>query len=305
MKKILLETLTCAVVCTCFATSCSKSSNSSKASTGSAYTYDTTYPVSVYTGMLLFPAYVAIDGNGNLFVSESLGVVVEITPNGTITNFDSFLDPTGVVADGSGHIYVASNMGNGMIGYIEGLGGGIVRGIGNGTGFVNGLVLDANNNLFAANTTANEIDEITPNGTLTVFASKVPHVGGLALGADGSLYATSTTDSNSLTAGSVLKFSPSGTVTTVANSLPFNGQVGIAIDRNNNLYLTCYNPNSPTSYVIEVKNAGAGAVSAANNIVLTTNVLVPRGIAIDQAGNLYVVNVGTVNEGSISKLTLH
>src|SRR5580692_4716602 len=29
MKKILLETLTCAVVCTCLATSCSKSSNSS------------------------------------------------------------------------------------------------------------------------------------------------------------------------------------------------------------------------------------------------------------------------------------
>lgn len=387
MKKILLETLTCAVVCTCLATSCSKSSNSSGNSgtsgtsgsaptvsaitpangpdstivtitgtgfsataaddnvsfngkqatvtsasstqlqamvptlagtgnvkitvnsqtvTGPSFTYDTTYRVSSYADNLASPQYLAIDGTGNLFVSAFYNEVYEITPGGSITPFNGFPGPSGVVADDSGHIYVAANTNINTVGYYKGFGAGGVAAIGTGTGFVDGLVLDANNNLYAANTEGSEIDKITPQGTLTVFASNIPNVGGLALGADGSLYATTTPATYSLTAGSVVKFSPSGTMTTVATGLQFNGRDGLAVDGSNNLYMTCYTTESPTSYVIEVKAAGTGTVSAANNIVLTTNVLIPRGITIDQTGNLYVVNVGTnVDGGTISKLTLH
>jgi sugar lactone lactonase YvrE len=275
--------------------------------TGPTFTYDTTYRVTTFAVGLNTPQYLTFDGSGNLFVS-CLGYneVCQVTPAGTVYNYIGFRVAEGIVTDASGNIYVASNYSTNVVEYFRGSPAGVAN-IGSGTGYANGLVLDANNNMYAANTLGNEIDKIAQDGTLTVFASNIPNVGGLALATDGTLYATTTTNTNSLTAGSVVKFSTSGTITTVATGLQFNGQDGIVVDGNKDLYMTCYSAGSPTSYVIEVKNAGSGAVSATNNIILTTNVPIPRGITIDQSGNLYVVNVGTtvLNGGSISKLTMH
>ncbi len=76
-------------------------------------------------------------------------------------------------------------------------------------------------------------------------------------------------------------------MTTVASGLMLSNQNGIAIDPNNNLYVTCYSPEFPTSAVVKISPAGVIDT-------VSTGFHIPLGIAVDRTGNLFVVDVSPI-----------
>ena len=132
------------------------------------------------------PAFLIIDGNNNLFLSEWEGHKIrKITPDGTVTTFAGsgnagvadgvgtaakFYKPAGMAFDNDGNLYV-SDAGNNRIRKISPEG--VVS-----TFYVNaeelgsprGITFDKDGNLFVANTFKHVISKIDQNGTLTTFA---------------------------------------------------------------------------------------------------------------------------------------
>ena len=163
------------------------------------------------------------------------------------------------------------------------------------TGYVYGLTIDNSGNLYAANAGTGAIAMVTSSGTVSTFASGMPSVTGIAFSSNGNLYATGTTN------GAVYKITSGGAVTDVLNGFSFGGQNGIAVDNNNNLYITVFGNNTLTQYNTVTKINASGAIST-----VTTGLDDPCGLIIDGNGNFYVVNSlsGNTLAGTVSKLTV-
>jgi sugar lactone lactonase YvrE len=136
---------------------------------------------------------------------------------------------------------------------------------------------------------------ITSSGTVSTFASGMPSISGIAFSSSGNLYATGTTN------GAVYKITPGAVVTILYSGFSFGGQNGIAVDNNNNLYITVFGNNTLTQYNTVTKIDASGAIST-----ITTGLDDPCGVIIDGNGNFYVVNTlnGNTLAGTISKLTV-
>jgi sugar lactone lactonase YvrE len=143
-----------------------------------------------------------------------------------------------------------------------------------------GLAFDHSGNLFVGLQNAGVIDKITPDGTLTTFAS-LPFIGlgGLAFDGHENLFAADQF-------GRVEKIAPDGTATVFATGL--GSAQGLAFDAAGNLYV------SSGSIGTIYKITQVGTVS---NFV--TGLSDPLGLAFDTTGNLYVADPGT---GLIDKI---
>lgn len=133
------------------------------------------------------PTGLAVDGLGNLYVSEyHANVVAKVSPNGSIATFASGLYlPDALALDRSGNLYVA-NDGNGVISRITTDGQvstfaslGVPPGSPNTS--IIGLAFDSGGNLYASEIVQGTIQEITPNGTITTFASGIHEPRGIAI----------------------------------------------------------------------------------------------------------------------------
>ena len=144
-----------------------------------------------------YPAGVAVDGSGNLYVADngnnmirkidSAGVVTTLAGSTTSGSTDgtgpaaSFLGPAGVAVDGSGNVYVADSANN-MIrkitstGVVTTLAGsttpGSVDGIGVAASFnlPCAVAIDGSGNLYVADSNNNMIRKITSAGVVTTLA---------------------------------------------------------------------------------------------------------------------------------------
>jgi sugar lactone lactonase YvrE len=271
--------------------------------TGGVFTYDTTWLNTLLTGQLLSPQYLTIDASGNLYVT-TLGNndFYKITPQGDTSSFATLLRaPEGMAIDASGNLYVVSNLATPSPTIYEFTPSG-ARSVVTTTDSVEmgGLAVDAIGNLYASNLMYHAIYKITPQGQVSIFAANIQNPSGLAVDKSNNLYATSSTNPLSATAGVILKFSPTGAMTTVASGLMLGSQDGIAIDPNNNLYVTCYSTAYPTSTVVKISPAGTIDT-------LSTNFHIPLGIALDAARTVYVVESDLFGSiyGNVSKLTMH
>ena len=144
-----------------------------------------------------FPAGIARDANGNLYVAD-LGnnLIRKIDTSGNVTTFAgsgvqgsangqgtaaSFNGPRGIVADGSGNLYVADSRGNlirkiDVSGNVTTLAGAGAQGAANGQGTAasfntpEGVAVDASGNVYVADTGNNLIRKIDVSGNVTTLA---------------------------------------------------------------------------------------------------------------------------------------
>ena len=147
------------------------------------------------------------------------------------------------------------------------LAGSGANGFANGTGRAAsfnapaGIALDAQGNVYVADRGNNVIRKITPAGAVTTFAGN-----GTVGAADGS--------------GNLASFNNPAAVA-VSNL----GNVFVADSRNNLIRMV-----TPAGVVTTF--AGNGAIGAANGTAATASFSNPSGVAVDNAGNVYVADTG-------------
>lgn len=150
----------------------------------------------------------------------------------------------------------------------------------NGAGLVYGLTVDGSGNVYAAGTGDDTIRKITPNGTVSVYASdsSLGSPNGMTFDSSGNLYTTGYG-----WGGTVNRITPNGAVTRVANV----GGMDVAFDANGNMYV------SSGSAIDRITPLG-------NISTFASGFQLTWGLAFDQAGNLFV---GDYFGNSISKVT--
>jgi sugar lactone lactonase YvrE len=248
-----------------------------------------------------YPQGLSADNAGNLYVADSDNNTIRvITPAGVVSTLAGqpgisgsadgsgvaarFLHPGGIAIDAAGSLYVADTNNvtvrkitpTGVVTTLAGNPGSPSYSDGTGTaaGFSDprGIAIDSVGNVYVADTDANTIRKITPAGLVTTLAGTPGIVGGTADGA-----------------GAAARF-----------SAPW----GIAADTAGNLYVT----DSGNSTIRKITPAGlvttlageAGASGTVDGIGTASEFSLPKGIAIDPSGNLYVAD----NSGdAIRKIT--
>ncbi len=129
---------------------------------------------------------------------------------------------------------------------------------------------------FLAESGINAITKYDANGNASSFTSAfVAGPTGIALDSDGNVYVTTTSNK-------IEKFAPDGTDLGVFASTGINFAMGLAFDRNGNLYAANFIGNTIEKFSPNGTDLGVFA-----------NVISPTGLAFDGAGNLYVANLGT------------
>jgi hypothetical protein len=272
-----------------------------KTSNGIIFTYDTAWRITTLVDNLGISFYIAMDNDSNFwFPDYDRGVLDKISPLGVIGNIAT-MHATGIVIDAKNNIYVAlDSNGNSNIERVSPSGQTTLIAI--DSGFVLDLAIDMAGNLYAGNTIRNTVDKITQQGVVTRIATGLFSVSGVAVAPDGTVYATNYgVPAYDNSAGVVTKISPSGVITTFAH-IPYNGYSGMALDNNNNLYVTVFNEEFALGAIDEISPDGI------INPLTSANLNFPCGIVRQNNGDFYVVQQvdapgGSV--GSVIKMTAH
>lgn len=226
---------------------------------------------------------IAFDSAGRLVVADD-STLRRITPDGNVTRWVGasayggyadgsfaqarFFAPAGITSDTAGNLYVADSgnhsirkLAGGQVTTLAGAPGTrtVIDGTGAAAGFNSpqGITVDAQGNVFVADTYRHVIRKITPQGVTTTFAgannqfgdvdatggaARLAYPNDLVADAAGNLYVT---DRNNY---SIRKITPAGVVTTLAGggrgtsdgtgtAATFDEPAGIAIDSAGNLYV--------------------------------------------------------------------
>jgi sugar lactone lactonase YvrE len=306
------------------------------------------------TAEICQPQGLALDAQGNLIVADSFNSIRKIDPLGNVTTIagsknGGFVDgtggpngtaefgwPTGVAVDAQGNIFVSelSNnairkidpsgnvttiAGDGKTGFVDGPGGR------NGTAefnIPNGIAIDAQGNLFVADTGNNAIRKIDSSGVVTTLAGNgtagdldgtggqlgtaefnLPY--GVAVDAQGNVFVADQANNR------IRKIDPSGNVTTLTGNgtagffdgtggptgtAEFNGPSGVAVDAQGSVLVGDSNnlrirKVDPAGDVITVAGNGdhgyRDGTGGANGTAEFDN---PTGVAVDAQGNVFVAD---------------
>ncbi len=302
---------------------------------------------------------VVVDSRGNLFIADSGHFRIrEVSPAGTITTIAGggtgglgdggpatsamLNNPSSVAVENSGNLYIA-DLANSRIRNVS-RAGIITTSAGNGYSSYSGdggpatsaqlsasaVAVDSAGNLYIADSDNYRIRKVSPDGVITTIAGTgtggYSGDGGLAINAQINLpYAVAVDSAGNVYIADlsyvVRKVSPEGIITTVAGNgtkgysgdggpatnASLNVPTGIAVDNAGNLYIAdFYNQRvrmvSPERTITTVAGGGTAALGAYGNGEggPATNAEVdPLAVAVDAAGNLYIVG-GSVEEVSPS-----
>src|SRR5271165_1354306 len=162
-----------------------------------------------------------------------------------------------------------------------------------------GLAVDASGNLYIADQLNNRVRRVDTAGNITTVAGGGTNYGRTGEAADailnnpmhlavdkaGNLYITEAS-------GRVTVVSTSGTMKTVADQI--QGVSGVAVDGNGSLYVADtlkYQVRKLTSgALIPLAGTGVAGYWGDNGAAATAQLNVPRGVALDAAGNLFIAD---------------
>jgi sugar lactone lactonase YvrE len=242
------------------------------------------------------PWSMTLDTQGNLYVSDTFnhrvrkidttGVITTYAGTGLMsTNISSgpatevnLGNPMGMVVDPSGNLYMIDNWKcrinritpDGMLQLIAGNSCGYRGDGGPATSALlqnpESLVLDPAGNLYISDTDNNRVRVITPDGMINTFAG----TGAAASGADG----------------------------IPATQSALNHPEGLAMDTAGNLYIADYSSNrvrmvNPAGIITTVAGNGKAGNATDGKLATSQAVTEPTGVAVDNAGNLYITEWGT------------
>jgi streptogramin lyase len=249
-------------------------------------------------GLFVYPAAIAEDASGNLYVADaSNDVIRKVTAAGVVSTLAGsagvagmqdgtsalFSQPNGVAVDAAGNVYVADT-GNAAIrkitaaGAVTTLAGGSSnRGNVDGQGtaaqfkYPVGIAVDGAGNLFVADAQTDTIRKVTAAGAVTTLAGTA-----------------STTGDTDGTGSAAL----------------FNYPSGVTVDGAGNLYVTdTYNDTirKITAAGVVSTLAGSAGLSGSNDGTGMYGLFnQPVGVTLDASGNLYVADTGN---GTIRRVT--
>lgn len=139
---------------------------------------------------------------------------------------------------------------------------------------------------FLSQSNGTTVKRITPDGTVSVFASGLNGASGNEFAANGDLY------QSNISGGRISRITPNGVVSTFT-STNITGPVGIAIDDSGNVYST--NCITPPSSITKTTPGGVSTILVSSSLLSC-----PNGLTVDPDGNLYTCNF---NNGWIVKIT--
>jgi len=230
-----------------------------------------------------YPADIAVDSSGNLYVADVYNNVIhKVTSTGTVTT--PYGSKTAASTDGTGtgasfdlprDIAIDSTSSNL---YVSDEGSGEIRKINISSGQVStisssaspafndpkGICVDSSNNVYVADSENNVIRKIAAStGKVTIIAGSSGFIAGFANGP-------------------------------ATNGALFNEPIGLAIDHSGNLYVTEYN----NQVVREISSSGTvstfagqpGIAGCQDGPAASALFNVPRGIMVDGSGNVYVTD---------------
>ncbi len=267
----------------------------------------------------------APDGNARIRKISAGGTITTVAGNGTAgfsgdggRATSAALAPSGVAVDASGNVFVADYSASrirevsttGTIATIAGNGAFCCSspdGVAAGSAQLSGpsaVALDAAGNLFIAD--GGLIRKILPSGIITTVAgggqdlpgdggpataTQLSYPSGLAVDGAGNLFIAD------YGANRVRKVSANGTISTVTGSGTVNAApFGVAIDSAGNLYIVdcCYNNRvrkvAPDGTITTVVGNGTPGYSGDGGLAINAQLVHPRGVAVDRAGNFFVAD---------------
>jgi sugar lactone lactonase YvrE len=336
--------------------------------------YPTPYTFRTVAGLVASPGYadgtgsaarfsdpwgVAVDGAGNVYVAERGNQTIrKITPAGVVTTLAGlagyrsshaqpngpidttlFNDPSGVVVDGSGSVYVSNWSGNSIskitaAGVVTSLAGGGGMGYTDGTGggarfsIPAGVASDGLGNIYVAELGNCTIRKVTAAGVVTTVAGLAGSAGsedgtgsaarfcdpsGVAMDGAGNVYVADSINDT------IRKITPTGVVTTLAgqagasgyadgtvSAAQFNNPMGVAVDGWGNVYVADTGNNMirkiTAAGVVTTLAGQTGSAGSADGVGTAALFNAPTGVAVDGLGSIYVADKGN---NTIRKITIN
>ncbi|WP_264522375.1 T9SS type A sorting domain-containing protein [Flavobacterium sp. N1994] len=274
------------------------------------------------------PSGVVIANDGTIYVADTYNNRIrKITTTGVVTTLAGssqgfadgtgtsakFYSPEGLAVDIAGNVYVADTFNNRIrkittAGVVTTLAGNATQGFADGTGtsakfnWPQGLTVDANGNVFVADTGNVRIRKITTAGVVTTIAGSSQGVAdgtgtsaqfdspqGLAINNIGTIFVADTYNNR------IRKITDTGVVTTLAESIgQFYYPHSLTVDSTGNLFVADTENNRiriiTTSGVVTTLAGSTGGY--ADGIGTLAQFNVPAGVFADTAGNLFVSDSG-------------